>query len=160
MNDNQILQTEKPAGAPLQPRPGPAPRILVADDEPLIRRLNTEVLVGSGYRVDVAEDGAVAWDALQRNGYDLLITDNHMPNETGLDLLKKIHAARMALPVIMATGTFPKDEFTRQPWLAPAAMLLKPYAIAELLGTVQEVLRANNRADAPRAPLPEDTAGR
>jgi DNA-binding response OmpR family regulator len=159
MNDNQILPTEKPAKASLQTQPGPALRILLADDEPLIRRLNTEVLVGSGYQVDVAEDGAVAWEALQQNGYDLLITDNNMPNVTGLDLLKKLHAARMALPVIMATGTFPRDEFTRQPWLVPVAMLLKPYAIAELLGTVQEVLRASNRAAAPRAPLLEATAG-
>jgi hypothetical protein len=48
----------------------------------------------------------------------------------------------MALPVIMATGTLPKEEFTRYPWLQPVAMLLKPYSVEELLGTVKDVLRA------------------
>jgi hypothetical protein len=55
-------------------------------------------------------------------------------------LIKKLHAARVALPVIMATAGLPHQEFTRQPWLRPAATLLKPYTIAEFLGTVRSVL--------------------
>jgi len=46
----------------------------------------------------------------------------------------------MALPVVMATGTLPKEEFTRQPWLQPAAMLPKPYTAEEMLRTVKKVL--------------------
>jgi hypothetical protein len=48
----------------------------------------------------------------------------------------------MALPVLMVTGNFPAWEFTRHPWLQPAATLLKPYTFEELLGKVREVLRA------------------
>jgi DNA-binding response OmpR family regulator len=118
----------------------PAHRILVVDDEPLIRRVNTEVLINSGYRVDAAEDGAVAWQALNTYSYDLLIADNDMPKVSGVGLLKKIHAARMALPVIMATGTFPKEEFIQYPWLQPAATLLKPYTMSELMETAEKVL--------------------
>ena len=44
---------------------------------------------------------------------------------SGVELLKKMHAARMGLPTIMATGTVPNGEFTRNPWLQPAATLLK-----------------------------------
>ena len=58
-----------------------------------------------------------------------MVTDNEMPKVTGVDLLKKLHAARMAVPVIMATGALPVDEFTRYPWLQPAAMLIKPWFI-------------------------------
>jgi len=79
-----------------------------------------------------------------------VITDNNMPRLTGIELLKKLCAARMALPVIMATGTLPKEEFTRYPWLQPAATLLKPYTVEELLGTVKEVLRATVSACSPR----------
>ena len=122
--------------------PQPCLRILVAEDDTLIRQLNTEMLINSGYRVDAAEDGAVAWDALQATRYDLLITDNGMPNVTGVDLLKKVHAARLALPVIMATGELPKKEFTQFPWLQPDAVLLKPYTMPEFLGAVKEVLHA------------------
>ena len=67
-----------------------------------IRQLNAEVLIDAGYQVDVAEDGASAGGALQRHNYDLLITDQFLPKVSGVELLKKIHVARMTLPVIMA----------------------------------------------------------
>src|ERR1039457_4684287 len=110
MKKTAIFQTGATAGvwatAPLQRQPNLRQRILVVDDDPLIRRLNSEVLIYSGYRVDAADDGASAWDALLVNDYDLLITDNDMPKVTGVDLLKKVHATRMAMPVVMAAGTF------------------------------------------------------
>jgi DNA-binding response OmpR family regulator len=123
-------------------------RILVADDKPLILHLFTLVLNEAGYEVDSAEDGAAAWDMLQLNRYDLLITDNEMPNVSGIELLKKLHAASMALPVIMVSGTMPTEELARQPWLEPAARLPKPFALVELLATIKKVLQAaNNPAD-------------
>jgi two-component system chemotaxis response regulator CheY len=142
MSDKDILPTEEPDTPSLQGLTNPPHRILVVDDEVSIRQLITSALVGSGYRVDAAEDGADAWEALQVNHYDLLITDNNMPKVSGVQLLQKLHATRHALPVIMATGTLPKEEFARKPWLAPAATLLKPYTLADLLKTVKAVLRA------------------
>ena len=115
-------------------------RVLVVDDEPLICQLNTDILAGAGYQVDVAGDGVAAWDALQRNDYDLIVTDNQMPKLSGVDLVTKIRTAGMVLPVIMATGTLPEAEFTGRHWLYPFTLLLKPYSLAELLGTVKAVL--------------------
>jgi DNA-binding response OmpR family regulator len=141
MNFNASSQTR---GATDATHPGPAPpprRILVVEDDGDIRRLNTEALAHYGYRVDAAQDGAMAWDALQLNGYDLMVTDNEMPKATGIDLLKKLHAASRAVPVIMATGALRVDEFTLYPWLQPAAMLIKPYTMGELVRIVREVLR-------------------
>jgi DNA-binding response OmpR family regulator len=92
---------------------------------------------------------------LQLSSYDLLITDQKMARVGGIELLKKLRAARMAVPVIMATGTSPQAEFDRIPWLQPAAVLLKPYTIPELLDVVRGVLYA---AECPREqshdPLP------
>ena len=96
--------------------------------------------------------GASAWDALLVNDYDLLITDNDMPKVTGVDLLKKVHATRMAMPVVMATGTLPAWEFAQYPWLKPAAVVIKPYTFDELLETVKEVLHATATARAEIAP--------
>ena len=97
MKKTAVFQTGAAAGvwttAPLQRQPNLRQRILVVDDDPLIRRLNSEVLVYSGYQVDAADDGASAWNALLVNDYDLLITDNDMPKVTGVDLLKKVHAS-------------------------------------------------------------------
>ena len=144
----------EPAGAPLQSPANPPRRILVVEDDGDIRRLNTEVLIRYGYHVDAAEDGAIAWDALQLNRYDLVVTDNNMPKVSGVDLLKKIHAARIALPVILATGVLPQEEFIRSPWLQPAATLGKPYTIAQLLGTVKAVFCATDDAGQQNAPPP------
>lgn len=116
----------------------------MAEDDQAICDFCAEKLADQGYRVDTAKDGAAAWDALQTNIYHLLITDHSMPKVTGVELLKKLHEARMALPVIMATGTLPKTEFIQYPWLRPSAVLIKPYTTAELLEAVKKVLLATN----------------
>ena len=150
---NKIMQTGEPASARVPCLTSPARRILVVEDEPDLRRLNAEVLERSGYKVDTVEDGMAGWEALHATryapeSYALLITDHDMPGLSGLALVKKARAARMALPVIMATGTLPtEDLFTRYPWLHPAAALVKPYSVEQLLGTVEKVLRATVISD-------------
>jgi CheY-like chemotaxis protein len=121
-----------------------ARRILLVEDDESIRQLTTEILVRSGYEVDVAFDGEAGWEAVQAKRYDLLITDNFMPKVTGIEMVKKLHAAQIQLPVIMATALFPQDEFTRNPWLQAIPTLLKPFKNAELLSTVKKVLRVSN----------------
>jgi CheY-like chemotaxis protein len=129
-------------------------RILVVDDDGDIRHLNTEVLVGSGYQVDAAADGDLAWKILQLNSYDLLLTDHDMPKVTGVELLKKLRAARMTLPVILASGTIPMQELSRNPWLQIDATLLKPYTPGELLAAVRKVLHAVIELAGQNAPPP------
>jgi DNA-binding response OmpR family regulator len=119
------------------------PRILVVEDDGDIRRLNTEVLQCSGYAVAAAVDGVAAWEALQRDQYDLMITDNSMPKLTGFELLQKMRAARIFLPVIIASGTFPPPESGASPGWQPDAALLKPYSVELLLLTVKNILSAD-----------------
>jgi DNA-binding response OmpR family regulator len=147
MSESQTQSVRAFTASPSQFQPSPPYRILVVDDDDSLRQLNTEVLKQSGYEVEAAADGDVAWENLQRNGYDLLITDQKMARVCGIELLKKLRAARMELPVIMATGTSPQAELALHPWLQPAAVLLKPYTIPELLGVVRDVLYA---AECPR----------
>ena len=148
MKGIKISQAGEPAGALLPCEASPPRRILVVDDEADIRRINAMVLHRAGYHVDTAEDGAFAWEALGASRYDLMITDNNMPNLTGMELLKKLYAMRMALPFIMATGKMPEEEFAQYPWLQPAATLLKPYTVEELLGAVKKALREADDAAA------------
>jgi two-component system chemotaxis response regulator CheY len=118
------------------------PRILVADDDPNMLGLTVTTLRHSGYQVDLAEDGALAWDALQANSYDLLITDHNMPMMTGLTLLKRIHAAHLDVPAILMSGDPPRAELRQNPTLLIAAILLKPFTQGELSATVNQVLFA------------------
>lgn len=140
MNEGTIQQAARPSGTDLSRQMNPAPRILVVDDDENIRRLNAEVLARAGYAVDAVADGAAAWEAINGKSYDLLITDNTMPNVTGVELLEMMQASHMVLPVIMASGSLPIEEFDRHPSLKPAAMLCKPYLLEALVQTVREVL--------------------
>lgn len=118
----------------------PAKRILVAEDDPTIRNLSVRALVQSGFDVDSVPDGARAWMALDSRRYDLLITDNLMPHFSGLELIERIHHTRMDLLVIMVSGDIPEREFHDRAWLRPAAVLRKPFELAQLIGVARRVL--------------------
>jgi CheY-like chemotaxis protein len=137
------LSQPKARGGTLQPTRTNFPkRILVVDDEPLIRQLNKEVLSEFGFIVELAENGTAAWDALQLHHYDLIITDNEMPHVTGVELLQKLHAARTVIPVILVSGTMPSEELKQPALLCVEATLHKPYAIADLVKNVNKILGA------------------
>jgi two-component system response regulator PilR (NtrC family) len=115
-------------------------RILVVDDESTIRTLMTVMLARSGYEVESAEDGAVAWEALQTKPYDLLITDHNMPKISGVQLVKNLRSASMEMPVVMVAGIVPEEELAQNPSLHLSATLSKPFALADLLDTVSNAL--------------------
>jgi CheY-like chemotaxis protein len=100
-------------------------RILVVDDEPDIRRLDSELLIDAGYEVDTASDGVMASGLLERNPYDLIITDQ-MPGTSGVELLQELYSARKSVPVIIATGTMPAE---CQQYFQVATTLIKPYTL-------------------------------
>ena len=117
-----------------------APRILVVDDVNYIRLLMATFLIRFGYQVDTAEDGLAGWEALQANEYDLLVTDNNMPNLSGIDLIKRLRFAHMCLPVILVSGAIPTNELDENPSLQLAATLPKPFHPNELLEKVRTAL--------------------
>jgi DNA-binding response OmpR family regulator len=154
MKDNTILQAGETAYVPLQCQTYPRHRILVVDEDSDLRLLYADVLARPGYHVDVTQDGAAGWEALQANRYNLLITENDMPRLTGVELVKKLRSARMAVPVVMAAGRLPTHELARNPSLQLAATLLKPFAVDALLDTVKNVLRATASPREQINPLP------
>ena len=157
MTAKYIPHFEHPKIKPFRNQPNSGQRILVVEAKHDLRQSTAEVLIEAGYQVDVAEDGAAAWSALQLSQYDLLITDQFIPKVTGVELLKKIYAANMTLPVIMATGFLPTWEFVLHPHLQPVKMLLKPYPFGKLLGMVRNVLPRTTSVgdDIPLPPLPQ-----
>jgi DNA-binding NtrC family response regulator len=140
-------QSAEANGAQTRAETNPPRRILVVDDDGDIRRLNAELLTRFGYQTETAEDGAAAWEALQARQYDLLITDNKMPKVSGVELVQKARSAQMTLPVILASGTLPSQDYVRSARLQPVAMLVKPFSSRQLLGTVERVLRETDSFD-------------
>jgi two-component system sensor histidine kinase and response regulator WspE len=80
-------------------------RVLVVEDSLTVREVERQMLTRAGYAVDVAIDGLDGWNALQRERYDLVLSDVDMPRMNGLDLVRRIRADRRLaqLPVVMVS---------------------------------------------------------
>ena len=123
-----------------------APRVLVVDDDISTHRFTVAVLVHADYKVESATEGAAGWQMIQASGYDLIVTNNHMPKMTGMEMIAKIRSARMTAAIIMTTAILPLNVFAHNPWLKPEALLKRPFSREELLDTVKNVLsQAGNR---------------
>jgi len=155
MIKTKILSSD-PSAIRLAPVQTKSPqRILVVDDEIDSRQLTLDILTASGYEVEGVKDGDAGWEALQTYDYDLIITDNNMPKMKGLEMIEKLRAASMTLPVIMATGLPPTHEFVRRPWLKPDITLAKPFTNDDLLAAVKKLLGATGRdRNRPEPPHP------
>ena len=153
MKYNELLQEGGPAGASVLCRTKARHRILVVDEDRDLRQLYADVLARPDYHVDAVEDGATGWEALQANNYNLLITEHSLPKLTGLELVRKLRGARMALPVVMAALRLPAQDLALDPALQLAAVLPKPFYISQLLETVRTALGADGslceRTDPP-----------
>lgn len=129
------------AGAPHSPRGC----ILVADDEPHIRRVLVTLLESASFRVCEARDGGEAVEALDGpEGYDFFLLDLMMPRASGLDVLAKIraHPVHGRAPVIILTAK--GQDTDREAALNAGAddFLTKPFSPKKLLARIQEILSA------------------
>jgi CheY-like chemotaxis protein len=121
--------------------PSCAQRILVADDYEGARQIVSNSLTRAGFEVDTAADGEAAWEMLQNEHYDLLVTDNDMPRLTGLELIKRIRDAGKSLPIILASASIPEEGVRDYAHLQIAAVLMKPFNFWDFLKTVSNALR-------------------
>lgn len=116
------------------------PRILVVDDSELARRLVTDVLAREGHAVTDAPDGAQALERLACEAFDLVITDFMMPGMLGDELVRRIHQGWPELPVVVISSYTDSDLFRAVRALPVARILNKPFADADILGAVRELL--------------------
>jgi len=79
-------------------------QILVVDDEPDLRTLYELTLLREGYRVDVAENLADAWEQLQARRYDVLITDMRLPDGLGIELIQRLRAQQRGERSVVITA--------------------------------------------------------
>ncbi|MDP2958558.1 MAG: response regulator [Longimicrobiales bacterium] len=123
----------------------PRARILVADDEPHIRRILVTILESAGFRVREAQNGDEAMAALdETEPLDFFILDLMMPGASGLEVLGRIrrHPEHLRTPVIILTAK--GQDADRQDALSAGAddFLTKPFSPKKLLSRIQEILAA------------------
>jgi two-component system alkaline phosphatase synthesis response regulator PhoP len=117
-------------------------KILVADDESHILNVVSLKLTNAGYTVITASDGQEAYELASADRPDLLITDYHMPQLSGLELCQKLRAepATAGIPTIMLTARGYALEPADTERSGILRMMSKPFSPRQLLATVNEIL--------------------
>ncbi len=121
-------------------------KILVVDDDPMIRTLVKEILSAEGHEVDLAEDGALGIAHLEKEPrpikYELLILDVIMPGMNGLDVLTrlKLHPDTQNIPVLMLTGEDKAEDIMNGYNVGADYYITKPFTRQQLLFGLDTVL--------------------
>lgn len=115
-------------------------RILIADDDPDLRRLVRDQLGPQGFVTEEAEDGANAIAMLEKGNYGLMLLDINMPVKSGIDVLKFIKQKGLACRVIMLTGRVGFSVGTETLALGADDYITKPFTFDYLLFAINRVM--------------------
>jgi putative two-component system response regulator len=121
-------------------------RILVIDDEPIVRMLVAEILETAGHDVVVAESAEQALSLFEAEDLELVVSDVVMPGLSGLELLETVRARRASLPVILITGAGTYETLSQALTRGAAGLVTKPFSHAELQSAVAEALERASRS--------------
>jgi len=119
-------------------------RVLIADDEDIIRDTVRDVLAGYGCEVTAVADGQEAFDLVSREAFDLVLSDIKMPSKNGYEVFAAAKEVDSATPVILMTGFGydPNHSIVRARREGLSAVLFKPFKVDQLLGEIRTALKA------------------
>ena len=118
----------------------PLRRVLVVDDEPMVREVVTAYLERDGYRVTTAADGQAALEALETTHPDLVVLDVMLPKLDGFDVLTQLRK-RTDVPGILLTARTEEVDRVLGLELGADDYVVKPFSPRELAARVRSVLR-------------------
>lgn len=123
-------------------------RVLVADDDPILREFAAVHLATPTVEVEVAEDGILALDRLSKGGIDIALVDLDMPRMNGFELIERIRWDEQLkhLPIVVATGREDMEAIDRAFALGANSFVVKPLNWRLLSHQLAYVLR-NSRAE-------------
>lgn len=120
-------------------------RILVVDDELLIRDMLYDFFIAQEWDIVVAEDGYKAIDFLKNRPFDVVLTDIKMPDMTGLELTGKIRSLHDGLPVVLMTGYPSLDTALEALRYKVDDYIIKPFNVNHLYKVVREIASAHRK---------------
>jgi len=129
----------------------PRARLLVVDDDQLIRELHARVLIVAGYEVETAEDGIDALERLAEEPFDLVITDNYMPRLSGSNVTLTLRSAGSRIPVVMVSGSLAATPLPAGVAREVFVALCKPARSAEVVSAVALALSSSAQAAGHRS---------
>lgn len=131
-------------------------RILVVDDDPLIRGSLYEMLKGRDYDVEMAADGAEAMDHLKRRSFQLVLTDWKMPQVDGMSLMAHIRSNYPDTSVVLVTGFGTINSAVEAIKEGAFDYLTKPIQPEELEATIQRALSRYTPSTGDEGEDPDD----
>jgi NADH:ubiquinone oxidoreductase subunit E len=137
--------------------------ILVVDDEQIVLRSCERILSPEGYSVDTATSAKDALSLLDRNLYDLIITDIKMPEMDGIEFMKQVRAKNPDINIVVITG-YPSQESIREALsLRIIDYLPKPFSPTHLFEVTNNAVELKKKGVAPEPQVEdytEDVAAR
>ncbi len=123
-------------------------RILIADDEPGIRKVVRDALEREGHEVFTSIDGQEALERFEVGEFDLVVTDLAMPRVDGLELVKEVRR-RSSIPILVLTVRAEEREKVRLLDAGADDYVTKPFGVAELVARARALLRRKEPAKGP-----------
>lgn len=118
-------------------------RLLVVEDEYDIQSFLQQALFEAGYAVDLARDGKTAEGLAKGNAYDILIVDLGLPDQDGINLITRLRQIGVHAPVLILSARRSVDDRVRGLEQGGDDYLTKPFALAELLARLRNLLKRN-----------------
>ncbi|NOY85844.1 MAG: sigma-54-dependent Fis family transcriptional regulator [Deltaproteobacteria bacterium] len=115
-------------------------KVLIVDDEAVIRRGLCRVLEGRGYQVEASESGFGAIEKLQKAPFHIVITDLKMPGMDGIEVLKAIKILQPDVPVIIITGYSTVDTAVEAMKNGAFDYISKPFTPEQIIEMVEKAL--------------------
>jgi two-component system alkaline phosphatase synthesis response regulator PhoP len=122
-------------------------KILVIDDDALLRRSLQHGLEREGYTVIAAEDGATGLSAARHDPPNLVLLDIGLPDQSGIDLARTLQR-EMDVPIVFLTGRDQETDIVIGLEVGAEDYVTKPFGMRELLARIRVVLRRRERAAA------------
>ncbi len=119
-------------------------KILIIDDEKLIRWALEQHLVKQGYQVATAESAEQGLALLTEDAPDLILLDNCLPDMTGIQLLEKLHVLEKRFKVIMITAYDGAETSVKAMNLGAYEYISKPFNLEELTALIRRTLKTEH----------------
>jgi PAS domain S-box-containing protein len=140
------VRLSTPARSDISPTAPVDARILLADDEPLVRTAVTAMLEAAGCKVTAVEDGRALLDILATGSRpDAIITDLAMPGLDGVKLVQAIETACPGCPLLLITGFSGQDISSAFSGRSQHRLLRKPFTRYDLLRTLQKLINTSRQ---------------
>lgn len=116
-------------------------KILVVEDDPLLRTGLVDLLTGAGHAVEAVADGPTAVREGREEPYELILLDLMLPGLDGIEVCRRLRIARPGLPILILTARGSEDDKVRGLRAGADDYVTKPFGVRELLARVEALGR-------------------